>query len=130
MYPSVPPRCGDVYYVKDTCVTFKPASTRNLHETRRPVVVVSASALNRLPEMPLVLVCPISSGAQASMLDVRVHQGDGSLPKKGYVRIFHTQPLLIDELDERIGTLPPERSKEITTRLLQCIGAISIPNVS
>lgn len=85
--------------MNDGRVAMPPDEHRTMHE-RRTILIVSGNDHNSDRDWPVVLVCPISSGAQGSPLDVRLGAGVGGLKKKGWVRTTLVQPLAKSELQD------------------------------
>lgn len=114
---------GGVYYVPDSLISLPPNDERQLHEQRRPVVVLSGPATNNSNEWRTVLIAPMSSSTQLKTgYCVKLAAGQGGLRKKCRVRVIAVQPLLKSDLGDRLGLLPGERLEEIQARLFQYLG--------
>lgn len=114
---------GGVYYVKDPVISLPPNDDRNIHEERRPVVVLSGPNTNSFAGWRTVLVAPISSSTSLkTQYCIKLSAGEGGLTRKCWVRIVAVQPLLKSDLEDRLGVLPAERLEEIQARLFQYMG--------
>ena len=114
---------GGVYYVKDSLISLPPNDDRQIHDERRPVVVLSGPNTNSLNGWRMILIAPISSSTQLkTSYCVKLLAGEGGLPKKCWVRVVAIQPLLKQDLGDRLGVLPASRLEEIQARLFQYLG--------
>ncbi|QBI52183.1 type II toxin-antitoxin system PemK/MazF family toxin [Streptomonospora litoralis] len=101
-----PVYAGGVYYVTDEQIRLIPDEERKLHDTRRPVLVVSGPSANADIEWPFTLVCPLStSTSRKTKYDIQLACGQGGVPKKCWVRIPAVQPLMKVKLGDQLGTL-------------------------
>lgn len=116
---------GGIYYVKDAALTLPPNDDREIHETRRPVIVLSGPSANSNRGWLFVLVAPISSStSRKTHLCVKLSAGEGGLSKKGWVRTAAIQPLLKEDLSDQLGVVNAERLEQIHARLFQYMGLI------
>ncbi|GIE92298.1 type II toxin-antitoxin system PemK/MazF family toxin [Actinoplanes regularis] len=114
---------GGVYLVKDSAITLPPNDERQVHDERRPVVVLSGPNTNSFAGWRTVLVAPVSSSTSLKTgYCVKISAGEGGLPKKCWVRVLAVQPLLKSDLEDRLGVLPGDRLEEIQARLFQYLG--------
>ncbi|XVU23982.1 type II toxin-antitoxin system PemK/MazF family toxin [Actinoplanes sp. CA-054009] len=114
---------GGVYYVRDSLISLPPNDERQIHEERRPVVVLSGPDTNSSNGWRTILIAPISSSTQLkTSYCVKLAAGEGGLRKKSWVRVIAVQPLLKADLGDRLGVLPAERLEEIQARLFQYLG--------
>jgi mRNA-degrading endonuclease toxin of MazEF toxin-antitoxin module len=122
---------GAVYFVTDSDLMLPGDEQRQLHNSRRPVVVVSdqnerhgTNAMSA-DEWPSVLVIPVSSSTNyRTRFDVKLGAGEGNLTKKGWVRVPALQVIDKDSLDELIGRISAEKLDEITAQVLNYLGII------
>jgi mRNA-degrading endonuclease toxin of MazEF toxin-antitoxin module len=91
-------------------------------DKRRPVLVVSPEARNRLAHD--VIVLPISSVASEGPWHVRLGRRESGLPKLSVVLCEQITTLLKERIDvERIGgPLPPMRMAAVERAVLRAIG--------
>ncbi|MYQ46080.1 hypothetical protein GTW40_13595 [Streptomyces sp. SID4985] len=121
----VPVYSGGVYYVTDDKLRLIPDEDRQLHETRRPVLVVTGPTTNSDVEWPFVLVCPISSStSRRTRYDIQLAQGQGGVLKKCWVRVPAIQPLMKDKLGDRLGTIEGRLLSQVQVRLAQYLGML------
>lgn len=114
---------GGVYYVRDSLISLPPNDERQIHEERRPVVVLSGPDTNSSDGWRVVLVAPISSSTSLkTSYCVKLSAGEGGLTRKCWVRVIAVQPLLKSDLGDRLGVLSAERLEEIQARLFQYLG--------
>ncbi|WP_432107358.1 type II toxin-antitoxin system PemK/MazF family toxin [Streptomyces sp. AA1529] len=122
---SVPVLAGGVYYVVDEKLRLIPDEQRQLHEARRPVLVVTGPTANGDLEWPFTLVCPISgSTGRRTRYDVQLAAGQGGLVKKCWIRVPAAQPLMKVALGDRLGTLEERLLSQVQARLAQYLGMI------
>ncbi|MFI0238230.1 type II toxin-antitoxin system PemK/MazF family toxin [Streptomyces sp. NPDC016845] len=122
---SVPVYAGGVYYVVDDKLRLIPDEQRQLHDTRRPVLIVTGPTANVDTKWPFALVCPISgSTGRKTRYDVQLAAGQGGVTKKCWVRIPAVQPLMKDMLGDRLGTLEERVLSQVQARLAQYLGMI------
>lgn len=111
---------GGVYYVVDDKLRLIPDELRTLHDTRRPVLVVSGFSANSDGDWPFTLVCPVSgSTSNRTRYDVQLAAGQGGVVKKCWVRIPAVQPLMKDKLGDRLGTVDGRILSQVQVRLAQ-----------
>lgn len=117
---------GGVYLVSDNCLTLPPERAREIHETRRPFLVLSGPAHNGDPDWPVVLGCPLSSSTSwRTGLCVKIAAGEAGSDRKTWVRIPALQPLMRSDLQDLQGTLSTERLEEVQARVLEYMGLLS-----
>ncbi|WP_432086144.1 type II toxin-antitoxin system PemK/MazF family toxin [Streptomyces sp. bgisy095] len=122
---SGPVYAGGVYYVVDDKLRLIPDEERQLHDTRRPVVVMTGPTANGDIRWPFVLVCPISgSTSRKTRYDVQLAAGQGGVTKKCWIRVPAVQPLMKDKLGDRLGTLDERVLSQAQARLAQYLGMI------
>ncbi|MFI7552505.1 type II toxin-antitoxin system PemK/MazF family toxin [Micromonospora sediminimaris] len=120
---SSPIVIGGLYYVKDSIVSLPPNDGRNIHDERRPVVVLSGPNTNSFAGWRTVLVAPTSTSTSLkTKYCVKLAAGEGNLPKKCWVRVVAVQPLLKSDLQDHLGVLSAARLEEIQARLFQYMG--------
>jgi len=119
---------GGIYYVDESRLTLLPAEQRLVHETRRPVVVLSGSDTNSDPNWSFVLCCPISgSTTSRTRFCVKLAAGDGGVVKKCWIRVPAVQPLMKEDLEDLAGSLPEAKLQEAQARLAEYLGLLSEP---
>lgn len=122
---TVPVYAGGVYYVVDDKLRLIPDEERQLHETRRPVLVVTGPTANSDIQWPFALVCPISgSTGRKTRYDVQLAAGQGGVTKKCWVRVPAVQPIMKTMLGDRLGTLEARVLSQVHARLAQYLGMI------
>ncbi|MEZ2388238.1 type II toxin-antitoxin system PemK/MazF family toxin [bacterium RCC_150] len=119
----VPIRRGHLYWVADSEVEMPPEQNRTSH-SQRPVIVITGDHKNDDTDWPIVAVCPVSSGAQASAYDVRIPANTGGLRAKGWARVCLIQPLDKALLGDRIGQLEANMVDDVIANYLGYLGAI------
>ncbi|WP_040893570.1 type II toxin-antitoxin system PemK/MazF family toxin [Streptomyces griseoaurantiacus] len=120
-----PVYAGGVYYVTDDKLRLIPDEERQLHDTRRPVLIVSGPSSNGDLAWPFTLVCPISSSTtRKTRYDIQLAAGQGGVTKKCWVRVPAIQPLMKDRLGDRLGTLEARVLSQVHTRLAQYLGLL------
>lgn len=120
------PNRGGVYLVADEVVSLDDGRRRNVHDERRPFVVLSGLGFNSDPDWRVVLGCPTSSSTQfRTELCVRLAAGEANVPKKCWVRVPALQPIPKAALQDLIGTLSPGKLKELEMRVLQYLGFVT-----
>ncbi|WP_407921053.1 type II toxin-antitoxin system PemK/MazF family toxin [Arthrobacter terricola] len=112
-----------MYWVADSEIDMPPEQNRTTHP-RRPVVVLTGDHKNDDSDWPIVVVCPVSSGAQVSEYDVRIPANTGGLSSKGWARVCLIQPLDKAFLDDRIGQLEANMVDQLMANYLGYLGAI------
>lgn len=93
-----------------------PPEDKRTGHNKRTVLILSGNKWNSEPNIPSVLVCPVSSGSQATKYDVRLGAGLGGLPKKSWVRTSLTQVIDIRWLEDSPLTtdgIPPDKMQEV-----------------
>jgi mRNA-degrading endonuclease toxin of MazEF toxin-antitoxin module len=119
------PIVGGVYYVEDAKLTLLPEGERDVHEHRRPVVVLSGSGTNADPAWRVVLICPISgSTSKKTRFCVKLAAGEGGVSKKCWVRIPAIQPAMKDDLQDLLGVMAEELLNECQGRLVDYLGLV------
>jgi mRNA-degrading endonuclease toxin of MazEF toxin-antitoxin module len=120
-----PVYAGGIYLVKDDLLRLIPSEERQVHITRRPLVVVSGPETNSDLSWPFVLACPLStSTTRRTRFDVELAAGQGNLTKKTWVRIPAVQPFMKRDLQDHSGILEARLIEQIHTRLVQYMGLI------
>ncbi|MFE5108570.1 type II toxin-antitoxin system PemK/MazF family toxin [Streptomyces sp. NPDC056663] len=120
-----PVYAGGVYYVTDEKLRLIPDEDRQLHTTRRPILVVSGPSSNGDMAWPFILVCPISSSTtRKTRYDIQLAAGQGGVVKKCWVRVPAIQPLMKDMLGDQLGTLEGRLLSQVHTRLAQYMGLL------
>ena len=112
-----------MYWVPDEQVHLPPEDNRTAH-AKRPVLVLTNDDKNDEEGWPVVVVCPISSGSQASNFDVRIAANTGGLSAKGWARVCLIQPMDKRYVAERAGQVDASVVEAITANLLAYLGAI------
>jgi mRNA-degrading endonuclease toxin of MazEF toxin-antitoxin module len=116
---------GGVYLVRDERLRLIPEEERVMHDSRRPVLVVTGPATNGETDWPFVLACPISgSTSRRTRYDVQLATGQGGVTKKCWIRVPAVQPLLKAHLEDRSGTLDERLLSQVQTRLAQYMGLL------
>jgi mRNA-degrading endonuclease toxin of MazEF toxin-antitoxin module len=118
---------GGIYYVADEEMVLDKVDGeyREVHEARRPFVVLSGPDQNGDRSWPTVLGCPISSSTtKKTPICVKLGAGVGGLVKKSWVRIPALQPILKTDLQDRIGVLEESKLEEVQARVLQYMGLL------
>lgn len=114
-----------MYYVADKRIALPPESNRNMHDERRPFVVVSGSAYNSDAGWPFVLGCPVSSSTRRrTKLCVKIAKGDANATKRGWIRVSALQPLMKGDLGDFMGILPSSTLDLLHARVLQYMGIL------
>jgi mRNA-degrading endonuclease toxin of MazEF toxin-antitoxin module len=116
---------GGVYLVSDKALRLIPEEDREIHDERRPVVVVTSAATNGDTAWPFVLICPVSgSTKRRTRFDVQLAAGQGGATKKCWIRIPAVQPLMKTVLEDRTGTLDEDLLTQVQARLAQYLGLL------
>ncbi|WP_165970594.1 type II toxin-antitoxin system PemK/MazF family toxin [Actinomadura sp. 6K520] len=116
---------GGIYLVPDKSLRLIPAEQRDVHDERRPVVIVTGADSNGDPDWPFVLACPISgSTRRRTRFDVQLSHGQGGVTKKCWIRIPAVQPLMKTDLQDRTGVLDEELLTQLQGRLAQYLGLL------
>lgn len=119
---------GCLYLVADEKTRLLPEEQRQQHDERRRFVVLSAPETNSDDAWPVVLGCPVSASTRyRTRFDVVLNYGEAGVTKKCWIRVPAIQPLLKNDLEDRTGTLRPERLEEVQARLLEYLGLINNP---
>ena len=119
------PVIGGVYLVADEALSLDDGQPRNVHDARRPFVVLSADNYNNDPAWRVVLGCPTSKSTSfRTDLCVKLNAGDANVPKKCWVRIPALQGIARSSLEDMTGVLPPDKLQEVQMRVLQFLGLI------
>lgn len=72
-----------------------------------------------------MLVAPVStSTTRKTSFCVKLAAGEGGVTKKCWVRVVAIQPLLKNDLGDRLGVLPVARLEEVQARLFQYMGLL------
>lgn len=117
---------GGVYLVPDKVLRLIPEESRDVHDERRPVVVVTGGESNGDLDWPFLLACPVSgSTRRRTRFDVQLSRGQGGAVKKCWIRIPAVQPLMKTALEDRTGVLDEELLTQVQGRLAQYLGLLS-----
>ena len=110
-----PPRRGCLYWVT---VPGEPG------QKRRPALVVSVDARNRLSSS--VLVVPASTTVRPAPMHVMVHEGTGGLPRHSVLKCEQVTTLPKHLLSEAPlgGALPPRVLEDVERGILRAIGIV------
>ena len=115
-----------MYLVADKVLSLDDGRSRNVHDTRRPFVVLSGLRFNSDPEWQVVLGCPTSRSTQfRTELCVRLAAGEANLPKKCWIRVPALQAIPKTELQDHTGNLAGEKLHEAQMRVLEYVGLIT-----
>ncbi|WP_141582145.1 type II toxin-antitoxin system PemK/MazF family toxin [Actinomadura sp. WMMA1423] len=116
---------GGIYLVPDKTLRLIPEESREIHDERRPVVVITGGETNGDADWPFVLICPISgSTRRRTRFDVQLSKGQGGATKKCWIRVPAVQPLMKDVLEDRAGVLDEELLTQVQGRLAQYLGLL------
>jgi mRNA-degrading endonuclease toxin of MazEF toxin-antitoxin module len=116
---------GGVYYVTDDKIRLLPEEQRELHDHRRPALVVSGFSANSDPDWLFVLICPISGSTRhRTRYDVQLAAGQGGVVKKCWVRVPAIQPLMKDRLGDRLGNVDGRLLSQVQARIAQYVGLL------
>lgn len=117
---------GGLYLVADDALSLANGRRRNVHDARRPFVVLSEPRFNSDPEWLVVLGCPTSRSTQfRTELCVRLAAGEANLPKKCWIRVPALQAVPKTKLQDHTGNLAPDRLREVQMRVLEYVGLIT-----
>jgi mRNA interferase MazF len=109
-------RQGEVYWFRFTGSGSEPAG-------RRPAVVLQSDYFNRSAIQTTVVAAITSNLRLAAMPgNVRLRRGEAGLPRPGVVNVAQVRSVDRDRLDERLGTLGPERVKEVLRGVVTVFG--------
>ena len=100
-------RQGEVYWLRFSGSGSEPLG-------RRPAVVLQDDYLNRSAIQTTVVAAITSNLRLAAMPgNVRLRKGEASLPQPSVVNVTQLRTVDRDRLDERIGALAPERTRDV-----------------
>jgi mRNA-degrading endonuclease toxin of MazEF toxin-antitoxin module len=117
------PIVGGIYLVADSTIVLLPAESRAVHDSRRPVLVLSGSETNADPNWVVVLACPISSSTtRRTKFCVKLSAGEGNVTGKCWVRIPAVQALMKSNLEDHQGVITENRLAECYARLVEYMG--------
>jgi len=116
---------GGLYLVADSKLTLPPEEKRQIHNERRPFLVLSGSQTNSDAQWPVVLGCPVSASTlYKTRFDVKLAAHEAGTIKKCWIRVPAVQPLLKTDLEDLTGTLTQDRLEEVQGRLLTYLGLV------
>jgi mRNA-degrading endonuclease toxin of MazEF toxin-antitoxin module len=122
--PSALVRAGGIYLVPDKEIRLIPEEEREVHETRRRVVVVTGPT-NSEEAWRFVLGCPISgSTSKRTRFDVQLAAGQANVEKKCWIRVPAVQPFMKAQLQDYTGSLDERLLSQVQARLVQYLGLI------
>ena len=109
-------RQGEVYWLRFAGTGSEPAG-------RRPAVVVQDDRLNRCA-IQTTVVAAITSNLRlaAAPGNVRLRRGEAGLPRPSVVNVSQLRTLDRSRLAEHVGTLGPERIREVLHGLALVFG--------
>lgn len=120
-----PVYAGGIYLVRDELLRLIPEEERQVHVTRRPIVVVSGPETNSDLKWKFILACPLStSTTRRTRFDVELAAGQGNVSKKTWVRIPAVQPFMKQHLQDHSGILDARLLEQIHARLAQYMGLV------
>ena len=105
------PRRGELYWVD-----FDPARGAE-QKGRRPALVVQNDRGNEFSAYTVVAAISSSPLPRRYPFTVPLAQGEGHLPRAGHVNCAQLLTLDQSRLESKIGTLTPERMKEVDAAL-------------
>lgn len=88
---------------------------------RRPAVVVSRNAVNRVSRVVIVVPITTYRGQRLYPSDIRVSAGDGRLRQDSVVVGLQVRAISVDRLGERLGRLTPDTLSRIDRALLEVL---------
>jgi hypothetical protein len=104
---------GGLYFVADRDIRLLPAESRQVHDERRRVAVLSGST-NSESAWPFVLGCPVSgSTTLKTRFDVQLQSGEAGCIKKCWIRVPALQPFMKSQLEDLTGQLTQSRLEEL-----------------
>ncbi len=92
-------------------------------QSKRPVVVVQRDSINR-SRFNTVVVVPLTKQIKHVNIpgNVMLEKGDANLPRQSLARTTHIMAIDKSRLIEKIGTLPPIKTKEIIRNIMWVLG--------
>jgi mRNA-degrading endonuclease toxin of MazEF toxin-antitoxin module len=115
-------RQGEVWAVNDELVVLPEERTslkpRTLHPERFVIVVQDSDSL-LLPRQRTVSVVPCSTSYAPGEMDIELESPSGFSQRSVAAFVSLVQPMLIDDLARRGGTLDPENLMKLGAALLQ-----------
>ena len=116
---------GGIYLVADELMSLDDGKPRNVHDTRRPFLVLSAAEYNDRDHWSVVLGCPISKSTRfRTELCVKLAAGEGNVPEKCWIRVPALQALPKSVLEDLAGTVPQPKLNEVQVRVLLYLGLV------
>ena len=115
---------GALYFVEDETLLLLPREDRKLHDTRRPVVVVSGAQVNANADWPFVLCCPLSTSTTRKTEFCVPLSGQEAVGKKTWGRVPAIQPIMKSDLQDFIHEVPEHKRLEIQARIVQYLGIV------
>lgn len=123
------PVTGGIYLVADELISLDDGRPRNVHDARRPFLVLSADDYNDRDNWGVVLGCPISKSTRfRTELCVKLAAGEGNMPEKCWVRVPALQAIPKSDLQDLTGNVPQPKLDEVQMRVLQYLGLIDESN--
>lgn len=108
---------GDVFWANLT------PSAGSQPGSRRPVVIVQRDSVNR-SAFGTVVVVPLTKQTRHAILpgNVLLNKGEANLPKSSLARGTHVMVVDKGRLTEKIGSLSPDRIREIIDNITWILG--------
>lgn len=123
------PVTGGIYLVADELISLDDSRPRNVHDARRPFLVLSAGDYNVRENWRVVLGCPISKSTRfRTELCVKLAAGEGNMPEKCWIRVPALQAIPKSDLEDLTGNVPQPKLDEVQMRVLQYLGLIDESN--
>jgi len=109
---------GDIFWAR---LSRFPAGSEP--QSKRPVVVVQRDSINR-SRFNTVVVVPLTKQIKHVNIpgNVLLQKGDANLPRQSLARTTHIMVIDKSRLIEKIGTLPPIKTKEIIRNIMWVLG--------
>jgi mRNA interferase MazF len=109
---------GDIFWAR-----LSPSPPGSEPQGKRPVVVVQRDSINR-SLFNTVVVVPLTKETKHVNIpgNVLLEKGDGNLPRQSLARTTHIMVIDKSRLIEKIGTLPPIKTKEIINNIMWVLG--------
>ena len=109
---------GDIFWAR-----LSPSPTGSEPQSKRPVVVVQRDSINR-SRFNTVVVVPLTKQIKHVNIpgNVLLEKGDANLPRQSLARTTHIMVIDKSRLIEKIGTLPPIKTKEIIDNIMWVLG--------
>jgi len=109
---------GDIFWAQ-----LSPSPTGSEPQSKRPVVVVQRDSINR-SRFNTVVVVPLTKQIKHVNIpgNVLLEKGEANLPRQSLARTTHIMVIDKSRLIEKIGTLPPIKTKEIIHNIMWVLG--------